>query len=240
MTRHSPPSDRDKSVDLYQSGMTQKEIGEHFGVRQATVSRWLLKRGAGITAREARLRYNARRTPEQRSAQSAAAHAAVRGMKRTVDDRTRRAAGVERVGKMNRPERALFDWLLAAGLCPTPQKAVGVYNLDFAVESVAVELFGGGWHAYGQHVARLEERTRYLFDQGWHLYIIWAHHAAHVLLPEVANDLVGFVEEMRGNPATRRQYRVVWGDGDRVSCGSSEDDHLALIPARVRSTHVRT
>ena len=229
--------DFDDAAKRYLAGeQTQREAAADLGLSQPAFSSRLRRNGyPAITRGEAMARRLARMTQAERSNLAAAAHDAVRGMVRTDADLLKRALGKERVGKTNRAERALQEWFSEQGVNTVPQKAIGKYNADLAcpVTTIAVELFGGNWHAYGEHGARLEERTRYLFNEGWHLYIIWTRGKVHPLLPQVADDLRAFYESASRNPADRREYRVVWGDGEFIASGYSDDDDLSLVPAGI-------
>lgn len=242
MTVKLTPTDVDDLIERYQAGESQNQLAAAFEVTQGTVSRWIIKRGAQISRSDAEARKWAAMTAEQRAAQVASAHEAVRGMVRTDEDLERRALGKYRTQAHATPEeRMLANWLRRRGHLSWTQWPVGRYNVDVAVRagSVAVELFGGGWHAHGDHRERLPQRTRDLADAGWNLLIIWTHKA-HPLSPKVTDEMVSYIERSRSDPAFRRQYRVIWGDGQLIAAGCVDDDELTLVPTGVRGTYSRT
>lgn len=228
-------------IRRFQAGETQASIAADMGVTQASLSRWLIHRGYRRDRSEAeRLKWE-RMSPDQRSAQVAAAHTARRGAESSLSELERRARGKEGTqAHVTEEERELARWLADRGIDTTMQKAAGPYNIDLAAAgAVAVELFGGGWHGHGLHAERLPKRSRYLLDQGWHLYIVWTHRV-HPLGPEVTDDMVAFIERASSDPASVREYRVIWGDGKLVAVGCADDDELTLIPAGIRGTYART
>lgn len=222
------------AVRLHLEGATQDQIAEVVGRAQSTVSSVLLRRGYRIERSAASTRRWASMTAEQRAAQVGAAHEAVRGMTRALGDLERRALGKERTrAHATIEELELAACLERLGIECVPQKAIGKYNIDIGAEPVAVELFGGNWHADGRHRARLPQRVEDLADAGWNLYIAWCALGRSLDIPAVAQDVIAFLELSRRDPAFRRQYRVVWGDGELVASGCVDDDDRTLIPARI-------
>ena len=73
-------------------------------------------------------------------------------------------------GNSSDSERVLDEMLQAFGHHPVPQKAIGPYNVDLAVGSVAVEVLGGEWHGYKP---RHRERTEQILDAGWSMVFVW-------------------------------------------------------------------
>lgn len=200
---------------LHEQGFTYAEIAERCGVCTFTVGK--VMKVFGITFDTA---YKTK-----------AAHDAVRGKKRTLADLEKRAIGKElHPPKMSRWEILFRDWLDSQGIAYTNSKAVGKYNIDFAIgDSIAVELFGGAFHAMGKAAARLNERMEYLINCGWNVYIIWCLSKESCIFPGCFNDFVAFMEQVSGNKSSVGQYRVIWSDGDFVSCGSLESDYLSAI-----------
>lgn len=234
-----PPAHAAEIVDRYKAGQTQDQIAADLGITQATVSHWVIKAGVQRSRSETERRKWAGMTPETRAAQVASAHDAVRGLARSDEDLERRALSKERnQSHATSDERRMAAWMLSRGIQTIAQKAVGKYNVDLAAEPVAVELFGGGWHAHGDHRTRLPKRTRYLADRGWNTIFVWTHKA-HPLGAEVTDELVAYVERSRSDPAFRRQYRVVWGDGKFIAAGSVDDDEVTLVPAGIRGVYGR-
>ena len=72
-----------------------------------------------------------------------AAHEAIKGTKRTLEDLEKRALGKEKnPPAMSRWEVLFSEWLSDQSLPFTYSKAIGKYNVDFAIGStVAVELY---------------------------------------------------------------------------------------------------
>lgn len=216
-------------VERYQSGESVKSIADSTGVARTVVQRLLIAEGIHPRGQvEANRLLAAERTPEQHRANTQAAHAAVRGRPQSAEHRVRIAVARERNQTSASPaELLLAEWLKDLG--PTPQKAVGPYNVDLAIGPVAVEVFGGHWHSHGHHAARTPERARYILDQGWLLVVVWVT-AKHRLQRPVADHLRSLVQQASGNPSLAGQYRVVWGDGEDATAACPDLNHLALVP----------
>ena len=166
-----------------------------------------------------------------------AAHKAVKGKTRTLDDLERRARGKERKPPApSRWESMFVTWLNSQGISYVASKAIGKYNVDFAVgDSVAVELYGGAFHAQGRAAARLNDRMAYLLNAGWNVYIIWCLSKETTIFGGCFDDFVTFLQKASSDKTFRSQYRVIWSDGDFVSAGSFQRDYLpSVIPARMR------
>lgn len=221
----------DQAVALHLEGVTQEEIGRRLGRTQPTISAALLRRGYRTSRSDAAARRMARASTEERKALAAAAHDAVRGMTRTVDELEKRARGKQRTRAHATPEELAMAALLPGSV---PQLAIGKYNIDIGAEPVAVELFGGNWHADGRHRARLPQRVEYIADAGWNLLIVWSTLGHTLDVAAVAQDALAYLELSRRDPSFRRQYRVIWGDGQLVAAGCVDDDERTLIPPGVR------
>lgn len=238
MVRVVPLTDLDNIIRRYHAGETQSEIAATYGVRQASISTIIRNAGAQISRGEAMRRRLARMTPAERSELASAAHDAVRGMVRTSEDLSKRAVGKQRnLSHATDEEIALADELRRVGLAVNPQQAVGKYNVDIGAFPVAVEVFGGGWHAHGRHLARLPERVKYIADSSWNLLIVWVRGGTRIDIPAVAQDALAYHERSSSDPTFRRQYRVIRGTGKFYSAGCVDDDKLALIPTTISRTY---
>lgn len=166
-----------------------------------------------------------------------AAHDAVRGTKRTIEDLEKRALGKEKAPpKMSRWESWFADWLTSQSIPFTYSKAFGKYNIDFAIgDSVAVELYGGAFHSDGRAAARLNDRMTYILNRGWNVYIIWCLSYETSIFPGCLDDFLIFLKHTGRYETFRGKYRVIWSDGDPVSFGGYESDYRAVVfPARMR------
>jgi very-short-patch-repair endonuclease/predicted HTH domain antitoxin len=168
-----------------------------------------------------------RMTPEERAAQAAAAHEAVRGRTCSFEERCRSAKGRERNPvPMSDHEAAFAAWLTERNVPYRREVAVGPYNVDFAVGSVAVEVLGGEWHASKAIHAR---RTPYILGQGWALAFVWAV-PNHPLTAQAAEEVVAYANLVSRNPTLLGQYRVIRGDGHTITIGRCDDGQFAGIP----------
>jgi very-short-patch-repair endonuclease len=201
-------------ADKYFQGASELALAAAYSVERGAIRSALLSQGVQTRGRsDAGLVRAAKMTAAERKAQAAAAHAASTGRIATWEERCLRAATVEqRPPAMSRHE----------------QQAVGPYNIDFTVGTVAVEVLGGEWHGY--KATRHARRTPYILDQGWSMAFLWA--TANCPMTHAAADyVIAFADELARDPSPGREYRVVRGDGYLIARGCRDDDEFAGIPA---------
>lgn len=209
----------DDLIARYLSGVSEKQLATDTGLSRSVIRRRLIE--AGIQPRDGsasmKLRW-ASSTLAERANMVRAAHKAVLGSTQTVDQLQRRAVGKERTAAHATPaEGALARSLRRRGFSVTQQKAVHIYNVDIAVHepTIAVEIFGGNFHATGRHGARFFKRTKYLLDHGWSVVIIWVDGRRYPLSVVACGDyLLTLANELRANPSPVGQYRVILGNAE--------------------------
>ena len=138
---------------------------------------------------------------------------------RVVPLHTLRAAArmrARRLSHVGRYEDALRIALRRRSVVTIPQYVVGPYNLDLAIRPsrIAVEILTA-YLDIAKSVAA--HRLHYLFDHGWSVLVLWC--PARQGAPKadtLAQHVIAFMEATRRNPATRRQYGVIRGDGQPV------------------------
>lgn len=216
-------------VESYQRGESELSLAARYGVSRNVIRRHLLEQGCDTRGRsDASFVRAAKMTAEERAAQAEAAHDAVRGVEQTEEQLLARALGVERVGKVEPGgEQAMLGWLTERGETPIPQKAVGKYNVDFAVGPVAVEILGGGWHSAKATHAR---RTPYILNEGWAMLFVWNHEGRSALSERAADEVVAFANQVRRDPSLIGEYRVIAGNGETLARGRVEDRQFTLVP----------
>jgi len=218
-------------VALYRTGLSENALAKCFGVSRRAIAARLT--AAGVVRRtqsEAERIKWSQMTPTQRRRQIRAAHAAKRGRAVSLETKCKHAITVEkRLLNISPKEIELRHMLLRRGIEVVPQKAIGPYNCDLAAAPVAVEVYGGNWHWYGRHLARTEQRFRYLLDAGWFVYVMVVNQS-FPLTGAGADHLVAYIQQVRRNKAARTEYRVVWGAGEFVVSGSADDEHITIIP----------
>jgi very-short-patch-repair endonuclease len=197
----------------YVTGESENRLAQELQISRSTFRTRLLRNGIQPRSQsESESAKWSRMTARQRRRQVKAAHDAIRGKPISRARALANAIGRERIAKISSLEKQLIKLL---PLKIVPQKAFGPYNLDIAIEefSIAVELFGGGWHNYGRHKARFEKRLKYLLDRGWSVLFIWVDKRKYPVTPVTAEQIIAFVEHCRRNPAPLGQYRMIRADG---------------------------
>lgn len=215
-----------KFLELHNQGFTYKEIAQSCGRSSSYVTRLFNLNGYRCSTEY----------------KTKAAHDAVRGTKRSLEDLEKRALGVERKPpKMSRWESFFADWLISQNISFVYSKAFGKYNIDFAIgDSIAVELYGGAFHSDGRAASRLNDRMLYLLNRGWNVYIIWCLSKEKRIFPGCLNDFLTFTKHSSRDKTFRGKYRVIWSDGDPISMGGLEDDYRSVVfPARMRHNALR-
>lgn len=223
----------DAIVSAYVGGESELSIANRYGVNRWTIARILrisnVQRRNGSEANFLRM---ARLTPEERLALAANAHIAATGRTRTFREKCQHALTkyVNQDG-ISEYETLLAGWLREEGIVVWQQFPVGPYNLDIALHAsaIAVEVYGGKWHAHGSHAARHPQRTKYLLNHGWSVLIIWVDTDRYPLDRAVCENILTFADELRSNPALGRQYRVILGNGQGAPALSSNLNDATMI-----------
>jgi very-short-patch-repair endonuclease len=146
------------------------EIAKDLGISRPVVYARMKEHGIPWrTQSEAKFLRASQLTKEQRQAHTKAAHDAVRGVKRSAEDRATRAKGVEAINRLSEIEQVFADEFAACGLFPRSQYAVGKFNIDFAFveQRIAVEIDPGNWHSAKRKRVLDEEKDSVLVAQGW-------------------------------------------------------------------------
>lgn len=221
--------DPDEILSLYVAGMTKVSIAKYYGCAESLIGKRLADLGfpTAPTRSEAMKIRLARMTAQERLALTKPAHDAVRGMKRTYADLRKRALGNERAGKVRgRAETTLYKMLIEKRVNATPQKAIGKYNVDFAIGTVAVEIFGRA--KKDEALAILPKRIKYILNSGWTLVVVWANDRCPIS-NTAADYIISLSEHAGRDPSLRGQYRVIRGNGDFFAEGSSKSNKLPGI-----------
>lgn len=221
--------DAEQVVRAYLAGASEYSLAQEHGVSRGPIKRIL--ENAGVQRRgcsEAGLVRVSQMTAEQRRAQANAANKAARRRTSTEIELVRRALRIElSESTQSVGEQLMRQWLSDRGEAPTCQRAIGKYNVDLAMNPVAVEVLGGGWHS---QKAAHAQRTPYILDQGWHLVMVWDHEGRSALTESAADYVVTFANHVRWNPPATCQYRVISGDGELLTARGREDDEFPVVP----------
>lgn len=229
--RASSPVPEHEIIKRYIAGESEKAIADSLNVSRSCIVARLHANGVPRRSlAEANRLMMAALPREEQLRRIRIAQEANRGRKAPLSELINRArARQTTLGNQSHAERLLNEWLRHRGLNAIPQQAIGKYNVDIGTHPVAVEVMGGGWHAYGKHLATLAERTRYILDQGWNLVFIW-NIREFPLRDGAADYIVTFAEESRRDPSVRGQYRVIGGDGKPVPEGRHHLHNIAFVP----------
>src|SRR5262245_27395595 len=211
----------------YLAGECPEDLARAFGVCRLTITRKLQKAGVPLRGyNQAQALLSSRRSPEERARLAEFAHAALRGRPQGLEQRLKIAAAREARGEVNPTEQVLLD-LLASKVGPLkPQKAVGPYNVDLALTEsrIAVDIFGGNWHASGRHARRFRKRSDHILNEGWCLVIIWVS-TRFPLTEGAAEHLIALHERRCRKKSACSQEQVIGGNGHVVPVGESDPNN---------------
>jgi very-short-patch-repair endonuclease len=216
--------DADDLCRRYMAGEPEQQIAKQFGVSRPTITRILTEQGIqrrGISeANKIRL---ARIGKDGRSNLISAFHAKIKGKR--PDEFAERYAVARQKSKSlaNKSEDILAGFIRACGIDVTQQKAVGIYNLDIALEAlgVAVEVFGGNYHSFGSHERSHNTRCERIFNEGLKLLVVWTD-IKHPITKDGADQVIAIAKVMSSDPSPRSKYRMIYGDGREVPKISSK------------------
>ncbi|WP_156666212.1 hypothetical protein [Rhodococcus sp. HS-D2] len=221
----------DQIIRSYVAGKSENALAKTHDVGRSTIRRVL-------TANHIKIRDNAEanklmmltRTPEENRRNSEAAHEAARNHVHTYEEKRQRAITRERKQlHISETEKRLACMLRRRGYIVTHQKAVGVYNCDLAVENVAIEIYGGGWHAQGNHKKRSDRRFSHILSTGWNVVIVWVDIRHYPLTASAADYIAAFIEHCH-DVRMSGEYRVIRGSGTEFARGSDNLEMLTVKP----------
>ena len=222
----------DSIVELYTSGESEKQIAKLFNVSRNVIRRRLVSQGIEIRPQSERIKLVWQGfSKERRIRQTEAAHKATKGKPMSWEAKCKHAKTIEKYpSNFSESELVLIKMLSERGIEAIHQKAIGPYNCDLAAYPIAVEIFGGNWHFFGHHAARFEERTRYILNRGWFVYIIPVSEF-FPLTNAVADHTASYIKRIRRQKPPICEYRMVWGAGELTATGSLKDDNFSIIPS---------
>ena len=152
----------DKQIALaYVAGLSELELAKEHGVSRPAIRRRLIEQGVEIRGgSSANLESAKRLSPEFRKKRAEAAHASLRGKKRSHDELIRRSIAGQHVQcRVGKGEDELYEILIHAGLDARRQVPCDIYNIDTAVGNVAVEMKYGINGAGSMRVEQAKGRT---------------------------------------------------------------------------------
>jgi very-short-patch-repair endonuclease len=232
MTHKIIDRDINNIIDRYNAGESEQSIAKSYQVSRAVIRRRLLQSEVVIrNIKEANKLFSSQLTPAQKRAKTVKAHDAIRGKRQSEQHRAKIARFYEttRGGNVSVSENQIEEALQKRGVDVTPQKAIGRYNIDLAlnVNSIALEIFGGGWHGYGRHATRFNERSEYLFDRGWTLIVVWVDLRRGFDPIVIADYAISLSEVLSHDPTARCKHYVIRGDGKPTTFGSNNINYRA-------------
>ena len=224
--------DRDEAIRLYRDGALFVDLAERFNVHWMVVRRVIINAGVKLRPYSEIQRIKASRlTKQERARHSKAAHDAVRGKSQSLEHRRKIALTREDRGVgISRIELSCKNLLEDRGFTCIPQKAIGSYNVDVAITEppIAVEIFGGHWHAHGSHAARFRKRIDYIINSGWHPIIIWVTRDYPLEIGAI-EYIVSFAKKISGNKSFRCKEQMIFGNGQVTSLGKRKLNGLPVI-----------
>lgn len=231
--------DADQLLRLYREGASVKALAEKFGCSRNVVDRRLKELGVTPRGRsEAMLLRQAQMTAEERLALLEKAHAAARGRVQGEEELVLRAQRrfVNQTGSSSYQQmvkRLLEVRGYEEVLLEFPE---GKYNLDLAIHrvSVAVELHGGGWHRYGRHWARRQQRVEHILSAGWKLIEVWGVGMSGWDAEKVADQIVAIAKGSGPDPSPGCKHWMLACDGNPARVLRSEGYDVAPVPGSVR------
>ncbi len=219
-------------VRKYTGGVGVQGIAEALGCSPSPVERILRERGVKLRNRsEQQFARMKRASKAEIKNLTAAAHAASRGSVHSQEYREKIAKTREERCLHTSPlEDMIFSDMQARGLSLKRQTAIGRYNADFTIDSIAVEIFSGGWHFVPSRRSFEERRINDFLDGGWGVIVLCLDSRRRPYSPAVADYLYSSIEGARSDPSAAGKYRVIWGAGEYESTGSLENNEVSLVP----------
>lgn len=231
----------DLVVVRYIEGESENALAKAYCVQRSTIRLILTYAGVHVRSQsEAEAIKWSRMDPSARARQVKNAHQAMKGRSLSWAEKCAQSRGKQFKCPNQSPDEVLMaEWLKGFGVAVIPQQSIGAYNADIGAFPVAVEIFGGNFHAYGSHASRFTERSHYFADQGWSLVVVWTYKPYRVLCPDAAEYIVAFRDLVQRDPSIVGEYRMIGGCGEFFAGGRLNCDNLPSVLTRSASLNGR-
>lgn len=211
---HLPPIDVSGLVTRYQEGASVNALAKAFGVSRSVISLRLLTAGVKLRdqSESEQLKWSLM-DPIQRAAQTAAAHKAsaikFRGVKPSAGAMIAKSAMWERTKFMTKSEATVSAILKDIGIPHTPQKVVGTYNIDLAVDELPIAVEVCWSHPGATYGPKLRRKIEHLLDRGWLVVFIWMLSGNTLNLGRINEHMPAWLDRARRDKSVFGRYGVI-------------------------------
>lgn len=230
----------DKVCAMYEEGNSENRVALHFKVARNVIRRILTEQGVAVrTQSEAESLKWSKMPQEQRQKQVEAAHVATKGCVKSIAELTERAIARQKIlhkHYIGHGEPEFFEFLKSQGIPFTYQKAIGVYNVDFAIGNIAVELSKCTTRFHARN-AKMRKRSEYLLNAGYKTLAVDFNEVPAL----IANfdNIISVINEMNRLEAFGREYWVVCCRFNRGAIGHSEKGKFSFISSPIKPYYRR-
>jgi transposase len=215
------------SIKPYLDGISEQAIARQFGVSRNCI-RTAIER-CGITPRsrkEANSLRMSKLTKEEKKKLTKNANEKVRNGGFNRQTHLKGAITKQSTGsKIGVYESCFAQWVRE--LNPVQQLAINVYNIDIAVGNLAVEI--DSQTAIPHHCSSTAKRIKHLLSSSFSTLYIRTNCGP--VTKRSADYAISMIEEMRRDPSSFPQHRVIDGSGNLLSAHSLNGDELTCIYA---------
>ena len=230
MARSYPVDNLDvnKVLELYNHGVGVAGIAKRLGFTRTQMIRFFRIHNIHMrNAKEQQIERMKFSTPEQIAHLVDAAHKANKGRKFTVEEKERYAIGRYKSKNVKSIyERIFIKTLDELNIKYEFQFPIGVYNVDFLIDGVIVELFGGGWHCSGYHKDLFPVRTKFLLNKNYPILFVFATDEK-LFEKEIYEKIIPMIKKMK--ISDKGKFTILWKNGEYSSCGDISNVETALI-----------
>lgn len=220
--------DVNKVLELYNHGIGVAGIAKRLGFTRTQMMRFFRRNHIHMrNPREQQIERMKFSTPEQIAHLVDAAHKASKGRKFDVEEKERRAVGRYKSKKINSIYEQIFIKILdELNIKYEFQLPIGVYNVDFLIDGVIVELFGGDWHCSGYHKEIFPTRTKFLLTQNYPILFVFANDK-NLFEKEIYEKIIPMIKKMK--TSDKGKFTILWKNGEYSSSGDISNVETALI-----------
>jgi very-short-patch-repair endonuclease len=230
------PIDLDDLACRHASGQSVLQMSREVGVSRPAIIRRLAKLGLEVrSGSEANRLRMARLSVAERRALAEAANEARRSTRLVPTGQWHaRNYGIAQtrqrtLSPATPDEEKLLRLADTLGVQVTRQVAVGAYNLDFRIGSVAVEVHSAAYHPL--RLPRLAQRAVNLLSAGWSVAYLWRWG------DDGGQNILTWAQQTSRDVPLGGQYRVVRGDGEIVPFSRAELNERADMATTGRALY---